>query len=367
MKVALVGDYPPPFGGVSVHVAALERALRARGVEVRVIDVGKGDHAGPGVTPAQGAARGAAALARAATGRWLLHVHTNGANPKSWALAAFAGRARLPGAPLPVLTLHSGLCPAWLSASGARRALARCACAPYGRIVAVNTEIARALAASGIEPGRLSVFPAFLGNDLAPGPAPRALEQIVDRAPVFCAAVAPGPTYGEDVLLAAFAAVRARSGRAALAVFGRGSEAGPSAAAGLRSGILALGELDHGAALAVIARADVFVRATRADGDALSVREAFALGRAVVASDVGHRPPGCLLFRVGDAGELADRMLAAAKRGGPAAPVTRPVRDPVEVLLDVYRSVTGEEERPKRAPPLPSNSARVGEAPSSGA
>src|SRR5919206_3387789 len=112
MRIALVGDYPPPHGGVSVHVAALERALRARGDEVRVLDVGKGDHDGPGVEPARGALRYGAALARAAAGRWLLHVHTNGANPKSWLVAAAAPRARPPGAPRPGLPPHPGLCPA---------------------------------------------------------------------------------------------------------------------------------------------------------------------------------------------------------------------------------------------------------------
>src|SRR5919206_618325 len=145
MRIALVGDYPPPHGGVSVHVAALERALRARGDEVRVLDIGRGDHDGAGVEPARGALRYGTALARAAAGRWLLHVHTNGANPKSWLVAIAAARARLPGAPRGVLTLHSGLCPAWLAARADRREVARRVCAAYGRVVAVNDAIADAL------------------------------------------------------------------------------------------------------------------------------------------------------------------------------------------------------------------------------
>jgi glycogen(starch) synthase len=91
----------------------------------------------------------------------------------------------------------------------------------------------------------------------------------------------------------------------------------------------------------------VFVRATRADGDALSVREALGLGSRVVASDVGHRPPGCLLFRSGDAGDLAERMVeitrlprAAVRSGRPPAE-----RDPFEALLAVYRSVAGDAHR----------------------
>src|SRR5918912_159906 len=99
MRIALLGDYPPPHGGVSVHVAALERALRARGDDVLVLDIGRGDHAARGVAPARGPFRYGAALARAAAARRLVHVHTNGANQRSWVIAASAGRARLPGAP----------------------------------------------------------------------------------------------------------------------------------------------------------------------------------------------------------------------------------------------------------------------------
>jgi glycogen synthase len=366
MKVALVGDWPPPFGGVSVHVAALARALRARGVAVRVLDVGHGGHAGDGVVPARGAARALPALARAAAEGFLVHAHTDGANARSWLLAAAAGRARLPRGPRAVLTLHSGLLPAWLAADRARRALARAACAPFGRVVAVSDDVARALRDAGVAAGAIAVQPAFLGRELTPGMVPRALAAVAGRAPLFCAAVAPGTTYGEDVLVAAFAAVRARYPGAALALFGRGSERGPGAAAGLANGVVALGEVDHPSALAVIARADVFVRATRADGDALSVREALALGRAVVASDVGHRPPGCLLFRAGDRDGLASRMLeAAALRARPGAPLPA-APDPVDALVALYRSVTAGE-RTNGAPPLPSDSAPMGEAPSSGA
>ncbi|MFL5271552.1 MAG: glycosyltransferase [Anaeromyxobacteraceae bacterium] len=365
MKVALVGDWPPPLGGVSVHVAALARALRARGIEVRVLDVGRGGHSGDGVVPARGAARAIPALARAAAEGFVVHAHTNGANARSWALAAAAGRARLPGAPRAVLTLHSGLLPAWLAARRARQAVARAACAPFGRIVAVSDAIARALGAAGVAPGAIAIQPAFLGVELTPGTLPGAIEALAPRAPLFCAAVAPGPTYGEDVLVAAFAAVRARYPDAALALFGRGSERGPGAAAGLARGVVALGEVDHPSALAVVARADVFVRATRADGDALSVREALALGRAVVASDVGHRPPGCLLFRAGDPVALAAGMLEAVEPGTRPRPAVVTGPDPVDALVALYRSVTAGE-RTNGAPPLPSDSARVGEAPSSG-
>jgi glycosyltransferase involved in cell wall biosynthesis len=357
MKLALVGDWPPPQGGVSIHVAALATALRARGDDVRVLDIGKGDHEGEGVVRSRGPARYAAALARAAAERRLVHVHTSGASPKSWLVALGAGRARLPGSPSPLLTVHSGLAPGWLAGGRERRELARAACAGFGRVVTVSRAIAAAIEGAGVAPERLAVLPAFLAAGVVPGAPPRrfaALRQA--RAPLFCAALAPTPTYGEGTLLEAFTAVRAAAPNAALAVFGPGTERGAAAALGLRGGVLALGELDHGSALGVVAASDAFVRPTIADGDALSVREALALGRPVVASAVGDRPPGCLLFRAGDAAALAARMLAAAQAPAPRA--QPPLRDPFEALLAIYGALTG-------ARPIPSDSAQGGRTPCS--
>jgi glycogen synthase len=349
VKVALVGNWPPPFGGVSVHVAALAGVLARRGVDVRVLDIGRGDHRGGAVRPARGGPRFAARLAAVAAEGRLVHLHTNGANRKSWLVALAAGRARRPLGPRGVLTVHSGLCPAWLRGSARRRVLAAVACAGYGRVLAVNAEIAAALADAGVPARRLAVVPPFSPALMtAPSPPPGLAAFRSGHAPLFAAALAPGPTYGADLLLPAFAAVRARLPRAGLVAFGPGT-------AGLAAeGVLGLGEVRHGAALAAIEAADVFVRPTRADGDAVSVREAAALGRAVVATAVGYRPEGCLLVPPGDAAALAAGMAEAASRPRPAPRTGGP--DPFDTLFATYaaliaaRPLPDGRQRPARAP-----------------
>jgi glycosyltransferase involved in cell wall biosynthesis len=332
VRIALVGNWPPPHGGVSVHVAALARVLAERGADVTVLDIGTGDHREAKVHPARGPLRFAPALAGIAAEGRLVHLHTNGANPKSWLVALAAGRARRPLAPRGVLTIHSGLSPAWLRAAAHRRALASAACAGFGRVVAVNDAIAAALADAGVSCRRLAVLPAFSPSVLGPAAPPAALAPFrAAHAPLFAAALAPGPVYGADVLLPAFAAVRARLPRAGLAVIG------PGTAPLQGDGILALGEVHHDAALGVLRSADVFVRPTRADGDAVSVREALALGRAVVATAVGHRPDGCLLAPPGDPAALADRMVEAARRPPPAIRPGGP--DPFDALFEIYASL----------------------------
>jgi glycosyltransferase involved in cell wall biosynthesis len=342
VKLALVGNWPPPFGGVSVHVRALDRALRARGVDVRVLDIGTGDHhEKDAVVPARGPVPCTRELAAAAAAGRLVHLHTNGANPRSWLVALAASRARLPLGPRGVLTIHSGLAPAWLAASAERRALARTACAGFGRIVAVSGEIAEALARAGARADRITVLPAFSAGQAAVGaPPPALLPFRASHAPLFCASLAPGPTYGEDVLAEAFALVRRRLPGAGLVVFGVGSAGGPLARRGEAGGVLALGEIANEAALAVMSACDVFARPTRADGDAISVREALSLGRPVVASNVGHRPPGCLLFPAGDAAALAGELVAAARLPRGPSPL-RPGRDPLDALFAIYVTLWG--------------------------
>ncbi|GAB4224278.1 MAG: hypothetical protein Kow0062_25750 [Acidobacteriota bacterium] len=65
---------------------------------------------------------------------------------------------------------------------------------------------------------------------------------------------------------------------------------------------------------AAIAKCDVLVRPTLADGDAVSIREALALGLGVVASDVVQRPPETWTYRVNDGDDLVRKVLLAIRR-----------------------------------------------------
>jgi glycosyltransferase involved in cell wall biosynthesis len=339
LRVALIGDWPPPYGGISIHVQGLEAALRESGAEVRVLDIMPGDHREPGVVPARGELPYAIELARVAAGGFLVHVHTTGANLKSWLVALAASRARRAGGPRGVLTLHSGLVGRFLDAKRSRRELARAACSGYGQIIAVNAEIAAALDRCGVPQRKVLVLPAFSAKLLARSSVPPSLEPFRRRhAPLYCAQLAPGPIYGADVLEAAWTLVRARLPRAGLVAFGRTSDTGPLASRGPAQGVLALGEIPHPEVLGVMGACDAFVRATRSDGDAVSVREALALGRTVVASAAGHRPPGCLLFVPGDSTGLAAQMLEAARLPA-GVPVPLASRDPFDVIRDIYASL----------------------------
>lgn len=363
IKLLLVGPCPPPHGGISVHVASARRLVEAAGARCEVVDV-----AAPTAPPAVGAGgrggrlgawlRRLARVRRRARQGWTLHLHTNGHNPKSWLVALACGRAarRAPGR---VVTLHSGMVPAYLAAPGwrgaAARALARRALAPYGRILAVNPQIRAAVLALGVPARRLAVAPAYLPAAASGEPLPEPLERwLGSHTPVISTALFFRPEYGFDLLIDALVRLEPRHPGLGCLVLGSGEDEAAArrrlAAEGLDGWVHLAGDLPHEVCLALMARSDLFVRPTLADGDALSVREALALGVPVVASDVGTRPSGAALFPAGDLDALVaaiDGALGVHSGPAPLDPVRRdpsrpdPARpDPGERLLRAYREVT---------------------------
>ena len=66
------------------------------------------------------------------------------------------------------------------------------------------------------------------------------------------------------------------------------------------------GDVEHAVTLHLIKKADLLLRTTRYDGDAISVREALFLGTPVIATDNGLRPDGVGLIAIGDKQGLID-------------------------------------------------------------
>jgi glycogen synthase len=343
--VLIVGALPPPSGGVATHCRELQRALERQGIAAELVDPRS-----QGPDGRDGRPRLLARLALARLKRDLVHVHTNGHNRGSWRLAALG--AALATAPT-ILTLHSGLAPDYIRA---HRKLARKICARYTQIIAVNEPIAEALVDAGVAREQIAVVPAFTPAALAFRLPPPGLAQLRKRHRLlYACALAPGPEYGAMVMLDAFQMVRSHNKNVqlhhenparrphdeedgpGLVIYGPGTRDPALAAAvrarGLEGAVHHLGELSREQALAVVAASDLFVRPTLADGDAISVREALAMGRPVVASAVGARPPGARLFPAGDAAACAELMFQTVAQ---RLPDHAPPVDCLPSLLAIY-------------------------------
>jgi glycogen(starch) synthase len=244
---------------------------------------------------------------------WMLNVHTNGHNPKSWAIAAVCGVAAQFG-PGATLMLHSGMAPVYIrSAPKGMRQVIRLACALYRQIVCVNNEIASAVADLGIPKEQIQITPAFLPVETPEIVPPPDIESWMQQhSPVMTSTMFFRAEYGFEVLLDAVS--RLRDGYPQIGCLIMGTGEGREQAAelvsrrGLGDRIFLAGDLDHELCLALMSRSAVFVRPTFRDGDSISVREAVSLGVQVIASNVGTRPDGVLLFEPGDVNGLVAKI-----------------------------------------------------------
>jgi len=244
---------------------------------------------------------------------WLLNVHTNGHNPKSWAIAAVCGVAAQFG-PGATLMLHSGMAPGYIRNAPKRmRQVIRLACALYRQIICVNDEIASAVADLGIPKDQLQITPAFLPIETPEVVLPPDIESwLRQHSPVMTSTMFFRIEYGFEVLLDAVCRLRDEHPQIGCLVMGTGEGREQAAELierrGLSDWIFLAGDLDHELCLALMSRSAVFVRPTFRDGDSISVREAVSLGVQVIASNVGTRPDGVLLFEPGDVNGLVVRI-----------------------------------------------------------
>jgi glycosyltransferase involved in cell wall biosynthesis len=362
-RAVLAGFYPPPFAGEPVHVKQLAQLLRDRGLRVEVLNLNRNARTSPDYRSSSGRAALLWKLFTAADRAAILHLHTNGHNRKSWLLilvASLAGRLR--GAST-ILTLHSGLLPAYLAGLGrAPRRIARWILGSFTRIICVNGEIRQAIRDLGITGRHVAVIPAFLGVPQSAELAPEDREIIGGFHPLLVA-VAGGeedPERGLEVVLRAVQQLVTL--RPDLGAVLMGWEVGPKTrplidALGLSRRAACLGEVVHDRCLAFLRAADVVVRSTFADGDAITIREALAFGVAVVASDTAFRPEGVTLFRKGDVADLVaklERVLAAPGPGDPAPSeaLDQPARDVWRLYAELASPADDIEQvlRPPRRP-----------------
>ena len=343
MKLLLIGPYPPPHGGISVHVAETRALVESSGAECRVLNINPRAEPSPHYERVRNGADLARMVARYARSGWTLHLHINGHNRKAWLIAFVCGvfgRA----APSRLLTLHSGLAPSYLGSGGTlRRALLRPTCRLYPRIVCVSRPIQEAVLRLGIDAARLRILPAFVPRQPSPVPLGRDLEEWIGaHSPVLSTTLFFRPEYGFDLLVRALALLRARHPDVGCLVMGSRegmqSEKARVARTGLASHVWFLGDVEHAACLFLMSRSNVYVRPTLVDGDSVSVREALHLGVPVVASNVGVRPPSAALFEAGNAEDLVEVVERVLSRGGPpSAPKPRAHDDrDTGALLDLY-------------------------------
>lgn len=339
LEILEVGPYPPPLGGVSVHISRLVDSLRGAGV-----NVGVANHFGKsGEAPVSGDSPVVANLGRNPI-RYLLtirrlrcqllHHHYS-------RLSTLVGNAlALPatGCSGSVVTLHSGRTTMGLSnpetlVARLRFRLTYWALKRFDIVIVVSQRMKEHLE-QAMPTLSVVAAPAYLRptrSELAQPLGETVREFIGDsgRLIVISSYGLPftqertGDDYGLDTAVEALIAVAKDVPEARLALFtglALDDQRSRDHLKELRQRLSEAGIADRFAVftgeplIPALVRAEVLIRPSRTDGDAVSIREALSLGLPVIASDCAARPEGVGVVPTGNPGALAEALLRVLRR-----------------------------------------------------
>jgi glycosyltransferase involved in cell wall biosynthesis len=317
--ILILGPVPPPFGGISVHLSRLVPLLVRAGLKVGVLNHFESKDMPFVVATLNRNPLNYYRIPRRFRAR-IVHYHHSGWWPLvSLALAKADSSARY------ILTLHGGAIYGPLrSKVPIVSRITRWALSRFDTIIVVDPNVA-SFVQTNVGKQHIEVLPAFLefrNDDL--GAYDARIEAFLDSGRVLVVA-AYGvqflddgrELYGLDMVTQAFMTLARDREDLRLAIFLARRQSGPKPRrhlarlegrleqAGLRDRVLILFGLPLLPALRSNA---VFVRPTRAEGDAVSVREAQSAGLPVIASDVVSRPPGVVVFPTDDVARLCEAL-----------------------------------------------------------
>ena len=349
LDVLVLGPFPPPLGGISVFVQRLHRQLVRRGLRVAVLNHFRSAADAPEVlgTLARNPLRYWWALRRVRSS--VVHYHHSSRASILVAVALVAQRdpRRF------VVTLHGPL-PSLRSRVPFVRAMTAWSLRAFDSVVAVSAEVVDQIA--GIVPReRVIVLPAFLPPDRAEIGAlaldDEAANFVAGGEPTIVTSaykVARGSSddlWGLDIAVDAFVRMAPRHPSARLAMFvavppqdARSRAYWDDLRTRIRESGLEPRVLTRFGAplLAALGPNTIYVRPSRSDGDAVSLREALALGVPAVATDVVGRPDGVHVVGGIDPDSVARVLAELVERPPERAAAAVDADDAVETMIGAY-------------------------------
>ena len=308
-NIILIGPYPPPYGGISVHIKNLANFLIDAGYILKWLCISEKvirEIGGTDTFRFQNYYRIIYYLLK--RGRTVYHIHVSGLG--SFRRVFFGIIPKIINGSKIVLTLHSGSFPIELNnQSKPLRLLVGLLLKSIDHFICVNELIQEAICSLGIDPKKTSIVPAFAVNcDLTHMELPSAIRTFYqNHSPVLATMGYSYEThYGFDLSIKAVSALREIYPRIGLVIAGPKNTDRYFDKLNSRFDlinkpfILIAGEIEYPVNLLIIKNGDVYLRPTDHDGDAVSIREALALNTPVVASRTSFRPEGILLFDIRD-------------------------------------------------------------------
>ncbi len=299
MRIVQLGPLPPPHGGVSTNLMEINDLLISRGHSASVIAITSDSQTGH--APNTYKPRSAFQLLKLlmTLDFDIVHFHIGGDF----------------GLRLAILTLVCGLLPGKKSAvtfhSGGYAGQALNFAKPFSLrglafrsvdfVIGVNAQMLKMFRAYGVSEKRVKLILPFALK--LPDPKVEVPQNLMEFAnahePFLLSVGGLEPEYSHSFLIDAMGAVFEKQPNAGLMIIGSGSLETmlreQIASKNYAAKVFIVPGVEHDILLHLIEKADVLLRLTQYDGDAISVREALYLRTPVIATDNGMRPEGVTL------------------------------------------------------------------------
>ena len=348
MRIVQLGPLPPPHGGVSSNLMAINDLLNTRGHTASVISITNS-------RPTENQSniyrpRSAFQLLKLllTLGFDIVHFHIGGEFSLRLAVLTFVCGI-LPGK-RSVVTFHSGGYALEAVKFAKPFSLRGIAFRFVDFMIGVNPQMLEMYRSYGVSERKMRlILPFALKRPDARIEVPSNLMDFVNSHEPFLLSVGGLEIeYSHAFMIDAIEAVLCKLPKAGLMIVGSGSLEAELrekiASKDYSDRICLVHDIAHDVVLHLIEQADVLLRLTRYDGDAISVREALFLGTPVIATDNGMRPAGVTLVSSAPTAEEVAGKIAEITASGPLTRGGELINDQrnIEAVLEVYKELLAE-------------------------
>ena len=317
-EIAIIGSYPPPYGGIGVHLQRLVKQLEDEGFDYILYNTVSGSHKPPRVV----------SVSRYKKLWYLKFCFKNKSKiihnvSTSWPSRLMFGivAALRPGKY--ILSIHGRSINVALKSHWLKVELTRWLLRKMDVVIACNPDIEReCIEKVDLNPNKVRMIPAFIPPNPERAPKlPKYIQDFINSKKPLISAVGwigqqtyqGSDAYGIDMMIELVRQLKKDYPQIGLILSVNGGDEREI------KRTIELSRQCFGDSMffitdsledisLVIKSSDLFIRPTNTDGDAVSIREALYLGTPVVARDAAPRPEPCVIFRTRDIDDFEEKV-----------------------------------------------------------
>ena len=306
-KIALIGAYPPPYGGVSIHIQRLKNKLEKKNVECFVYSFSENNYENIKNVKSITNPKKWILKYLFTSNEDIIHSHIS-----DWRLRIIISLMSLIGKKS-IISIHGENLKTSLKGNYFKKMLIKISLKLSSAVVPVNTDIKDLCLSIGVKPGKIEVISPFIPPSIKDNEIkeiPQKIWNFINNHSPIISANAYKITffnnqdlYGLDLCVNLCADLKKDYPNIGF-VFSLPDIGDYTYFNKIKSIIIEKNIEKNFIFITepyqfypILMKSDIFVRPTNTDGDSVSIREALYLGVPVIGSDVISRPEGTIIFR----------------------------------------------------------------------